>query len=81
MLDTIKQPVVKLIAAYEKEKAERARLHKELEDAKQQNETYKKQIIELERQLDNLKLSEAFKGTAGNGAEARKKVNALLKEI
>ena len=81
MLDTLKQPIVKLIAAYESEKSERERLAKELEAASKQNETYRKQIIELERQIDNLKLSEAFKGTAGNCTEAKKKVNALLKEI
>ena len=81
MLDTLKQPIVKLIAAYETEKSERERLAKELEVASAQNETYRKQIIELERQIDNLKLSEAFKGTAGNTTEAKKKVNALLKEI
>ena len=81
MLDTLKQPIVKLIAAYETEKSERERLAKELEASKVQNETYKKQILELERQIDNLKLSGAFMGTAGNSAAARNKVNALLKEI
>lgn len=81
MLDTLKQPIIKLIAAYEAEKSERIRLSEELEKSNAQNETYRKQIIELERQIDNLKLTEAFKGTAGNSAEAKKKVNALLKEI
>ena len=81
MLDTLKQPIVKLIAAYETEKSEREKLAKELAEARQQNETYRKQIIELERQIDNLNLSGAFMGTAGNSAAARNKVNALLKEI
>ena len=81
MLDTLKQPIVKLIAAYETEKSERERLAKELQESQDQNETYRKQILELERQIDNQKLSEAFKATAGNGADAKKKVNALLKEI
>ena len=81
MLDTLKQPIVKLIAAYETEKSDRERLEKELAEVKQQNDTYRKQILELERQIDNQKLSEAFKATAGNGAEAKKKVNTLLKEI
>jgi predicted nucleic acid-binding Zn-ribbon protein len=81
MLDTLKQPIVKLIAAYETEKSERERLAKELQESQDQNETYRKQILELERQIDNLKLSEAFKGTAGNGSEAKKKVDALLREI
>ena len=81
MLETVKHKITRLIAAYEKEKSERTIAQKELEQLKAQNETYRKQILELERQIDNLKLSEAFKGTAGNGTEAKKKVNALLKEI
>ena len=81
MLDTLKQSIVRLIAAYETEKSERERLAKELRESQDQNETYRKQILELERQIDNLKLSEAFKGPAGNGTEARKKVDALLREI
>ena len=81
MLDTLKQPIVKLIAAYETEKSERERLAKELEVASAQNETYRKQIIELERQIDNLKLTEAFKATSGNSPEARKKIDGLIKEI
>ena len=81
MLDTLKQSIVRLIAAYETEKSERERLAKELRESQDQNETYRKQILELERQIDNLNLSEAFKGSAGNGTEARKKVDALLREI
>ena len=81
MLDTLKQPIVKLIAAYETEKSERERLTKELEAVSVQNETYRKQIIELERQLDNLKLTEAFKASSGNSPEAKKKINNLIKEI
>ena len=81
MLETVRQKITRLIAAYEKERAERMRLQGELLQSEARNETYRKQIIELERQIDNLKLSEAFKGTAGNGTEAKKKVNALLKEI
>ena len=79
MLDTLKQPIVKLIAAYESEKSERERLAKELEAASVQNETYKKQIIELERQIDNHKLAGAFLN--GNNAESKKKVDKLIKEI
>ena len=81
MLDTLKQPIVKLIAAYEAEKSERERLSKELEAASIQNENYKKQILELERQIDNLKLAEAFKAGSEGSPEARKKINSLMKEI
>ena len=81
MLETVKQKITRLIAAYEKEKAERTMAQKELEQVKAQNETYRKQILELERQIDNLKLTEAFKGRAVNGTEAKRKVDSLLKEI
>ena len=79
MLDTLKQPIVKLIAAYESEKSERERLAKELEAASVQNETYRKQIIELERQIDNHKLAGAFLN--GDNAESKKKIDRLIKEI
>lgn len=81
MLETIRQKIIRLIASYEKEKNERIRLQDELEKSRAQNETYRKQITELERQIDNLKLTEAIKGNAINGAEAKKKVDSLLKEI
>ena len=79
MLDSIKQKITQLIAAYESEKAECIRLRQELEQSKQQNEAYAKQIIELERELDNRKLAGAF--MAGNNADSKKKIDKLIKEI
>mgnify|MGYP003313309046 CR=1 FL=1 len=81
MLDSIKQKITQLIAAYEAEKAERIRLQSALQKAEGLNETYRKQITELERQIDNLKLAEAFKAGAGVSPEAKKKIDSLMKEI
>ena len=81
MLETVRHKITRLIAEYEKEKTERIKLQEELSQSKAKNETYRKQIFELERQIDNLKLTEAFKGRAINGTEAKKKVESLLKEI
>ena len=81
MLETVKHKITRLMAAYEKEKAERTSAQRELEQVKAQNETYRKQILELERQIDNLKLTEAFKGRAINSTEAKRKVDSLVKEI
>lgn len=81
MLDNIKQKIAQLIAAYESEKAECDRLRSELEKSAQQNEAYEKQIIELERQIDNLKLTEAFMAGGADTAAAKKKINSLMKEI
>ena len=81
MLEAVKQKIKQLIAAYEAEKVERTRLQAELDRAKSENEAYRKQITELERQIDNLKLAEAFKAGGEGSPEAKKKINSLLKEI
>ena len=80
MLDNIKQKITQLIAAYESEKTECIRLRQELELSKQQNEKYEKQIIELEREIDNRKLAGAFM-TGSDNAESKKKIDKLIKEI
>ena len=81
MLEKVKQNIRKLIAAYEAEKMERTRLQSALDQVLAQNEAYRKQITELERQIDNLKLAEAFKADGTGSPEAKKKINSLLKEI
>ena len=81
MLETIKQRIRQLIAAYEAEKMERESLQAALDKAQAQNEAYRKQITELERQIDNLKLAEAFKAGSEGRPQARKKIDSLIKEI
>ena len=81
MLEKVKQNIRKLIAAYEAEKMERTRLQSALDQVLAQNEAYRKQITELERQIDNLKLAEAFKAEGAGSPEAKKKINSLIKEI
>ncbi len=81
MLETLKEGIQQLIAAYETEKAERQRLQSALTQSQAKEEAYRQQIIELERQIDNLKLTEAFKASSGNSPEARKKIDGLIREI
>ena len=81
MLETVKERIKQLIAAYETEKMERIRLQSELEQTRVQNDTYRKQIIELERQIDNQKLTEAFMAGGTDSAAAKKKIDSLMKEI
>ena len=80
MLETVKEKITRLIAAYETEKMEREKLQAELEQTRTQNETYRKQIIELERQIDNQKLAGAFM-TGSDTAASKKKIDKLIKEI
>lgn len=81
MLETVKQRIQQLIAAYEAEKVERERLQGLLEQSDAQNEAYRKQITELERTIDNLKLADAFKASGADSAEAKKKIDRLIREI
>ena len=81
MLENVKDRIRQLIAAYESERMENKKLHTELEQARQQNEAYRKQIIELERQIDNLKLTEAFMAGGADTTAAKKKIDRLMKEI
>jgi chromosome segregation ATPase len=66
---------------YESERAERIRLEAELDKSQSQNAEYTKQITELERTIDNLKLADAFKAGNADNTEARKKIDKLIKEI
>ena len=81
MTDKLKERIQQLIAAYESERAERRRLETELEKSELENAQHKKQITELERTIDNLKLADAFKAGNADNTEARKKIDRLIKEI
>ncbi|MBR5199706.1 MAG: hypothetical protein IKW20_07785 [Bacteroidales bacterium] len=81
MLETIKQKIAQLIAAYEAEKAERERVQALLEQADIQNKQYREQITELNRTIDNLKLAEAFKAGPASSPEAKKKIDSLIRDI
>ncbi len=80
MLEGIKTNIEKLIALYEAEKSERERLQSELLQCKADNESCRKRIEDLEQQVNNLHLSEAF-GVAGDGSAAKEKIERLIKEI
>ena len=81
MLETVKEKITQLIAAYETEKMERIRPQSKLEQSLAENETYRKQIIELERQIDNQKLADAFMAGGNDTTAAKKKIDSLMKEI
>ena len=81
MLDSLKHNFERLISLYETEKQKNSDLAERLEKSEALNEACKKQIIELENQIDNLKLAEAFR-PAGEGSQAGKeRIDKLIKEI
>lgn len=81
MSDNLKQRIRQLIALYEAEKTERIKLQIELEKVNRHNEAYRTQITELDRQIDNLKLSKAFVADGTDNVQAIKKIDKLMKEI
>lgn len=70
----------KLIALYETEREERISLQERLAQSESAVEACRKQIAELERQIDNLRLAQAF-GSEGSKVEAKEKINKLIKSI
>lgn len=81
MIEALNNNIEKLIAAYEAAMAENSALRVQAEQLKSQNEDYRKQIIELERTIDNLKLTDAFLGGSGNGKAAKEKIERMIREI
>ncbi|MBR5661958.1 MAG: hypothetical protein IKW99_10470 [Bacteroidales bacterium] len=80
MLENLRKDIEKLISLYEAEKAERVRLQSLLAESRAENETCRKQIGDLEQQVNNLQLSQAF-GAAGDPGAAKEKIERLIKEI
>lgn len=81
MLDGIKNNIEKLIALYEDQAQENKRLRAELEKSKAENSTYLKKITDLEREVDNLKLTGAFTASSGDNSEAKEKIEKLIREM
>lgn len=80
MLGYVRKDIERLISAYEKADSDRIRISAELRECKALNETYRQQIVELERQIDNLKLRSAFTASSGD-EDAKAKIDKMIKEI
>ncbi|MBQ8071242.1 MAG: hypothetical protein IJ202_10375 [Bacteroidales bacterium] len=81
MLEGIKKSIERLIARYESERSERIALEEEVKRLQALNEVYGKRITELERQVENLKLTEAFTGSSPDKSAAKEKIDKLIREI
>ena len=81
MLEEIQKNFERVIALYEGEREANAGLRARLAESETANESYRKQITELERQIENLKLAEAFLTPTGSSDEAKERIDRLIKEI
>ena len=80
MLEDVRAHIEQLIARYEAERAENAKLRQELHTWEETGAALRKQIIELESEIETRKLTEAFSGAA-IGPDVKAKVDTLIKEI
>ena len=81
MLEDIQKNFERVIALYEGEREANAGLRTKLAESESSNDTYRKQIAELERQVENLKLAEAFLTPTGSSDSAKERIDKLIKEI
>ena len=80
LLEALRQNITRLIALYEGEKQRAGELSAKLSAAEEQNEAYRKQITDLNRKIDNMKLAGAFVPEGGNAA-AKERIEKLIREI
>ena len=80
MLEELNSKIKSLISLYEVEKQRADILQKKLDETSAKLETSSKQITELTRQIENLRLAGAFSASSSSPA-AIQKVEALISEI
>ncbi|MCR5519855.1 MAG: hypothetical protein K6F21_05950 [Bacteroidales bacterium] len=80
MLEETRKYVTKLIALYEGEKKRADDNADLLAQTRNELEACKKQIAELNRQIDNQRLTSAFASSEGN-PEAKQRLTKLIAEI
>ena len=81
MLEDIKASVERLMAVYEAARLENKSLKEEIRQMQALNEDYRKQIENLEREVDNLRLKNAFVAASEGRMEAKAKIDRMIKEI
>lgn len=80
MLEDVRTYVNRLIALYEGEKKRADDAEELLAASKGELESCKKQIADLNRQIDNQRLTSAFAAEGGN-PEAKRRLTKLIAEI
>ena len=80
MLEGIREKITTLISLYEAEKQRGDALAEKLSQSEASLAACKEQIADLERQIDNFKLGEAF-GAGTNRIEAKERLTKLIAEI
>lgn len=81
MLEELKLDIKKLISLYENSVRRCAELESYISELESANDSYTQQIAELNRQIDNLKLSGAFTSNGEGNPQAKERLTKLISEI
>lgn len=88
MISAVSAKVEKLIAMYESERSRAASLSSEVDSYRSQIAQYREKQTQLEQKiqiledkLNNLQLAGAFSASPGDSAAAKRRLNAVIKEI
>ena len=81
MLTEIKSNFERLIALYEAQRERSEALAAELEKARADSETCRKQIDDLKAQVNTLELKGAFMTGGDSSSASREKIDKLIREI
>lgn len=80
-VDRLRAKIEQLVSRYETLETENAALKARLEANETDIRTKQEKINRLEKQIGDLRLKDAFAGTSGDTAQAKRKVAGLIKEI
>lgn len=80
MLEELRKDFQKLIALYENEKHRADVLAERLGKLEEDNKVYREQITDLNRQIENLRMTGAFCG-GGDTVAAKESISRLIREI
>ncbi len=77
----LKEKITGIISLYESSKYEVENLKKELENLEIKKKNLEKNISELENKYNSLKLAKTLTGSKQDNAEAKSKINNIVREI
>ena len=81
MIEDLKQNIKKLIALYEAERQRSGELAAKISRCEEDIVTYKEQIDDLKRQIDNLRLAIAFQAVSEDKSGACARIDSIIREI
>ncbi len=81
MIEKIKHEATRLIALYESEKERADGLARELESKEEEVRTCRKQILELQDQIEILRLKGAFGDGGDSSTSSKEMIDNLIREI